>query len=312
MRIEQVQGCLLAQAVADSIGATFEGQDTNWLRGRFTDKTEMFRYSADAPRSYTDDTEMALAIAKHLVQHNRIVPSELMQTFVSNYSPWRGYGRGTRVLMDAFRTDCDYEHFVQHLFPGGSFGNGAAMRAAPVGLRFWRDHDLVWEQAKQSALPTHRHELGIEAAQLIALTTAVAVTETMITPESIADVLIPRATTTVFTKQLHALRRITAESDLAQFGNGIAAHESVVTAIGCFSLYPDDFQEAISAAIWQGGDTDTIAAMTGALVGARLGVDAIDDAWVTKLEDAEFPGMVAELSRDLFHASLDGGDYPVR
>src|SRR5688572_28928157 len=128
MRIEQFHGCLLGQAVADSIGATFEGQETNWLRGRFADKMAMFRYSADAPRTYTDDTEMAFALASHLIHHERIVAYELMQTFVSHYSPWRGYGRGTRALMDAFSTKSDYEHLVEHLFPGGSWGNGAAMR----------------------------------------------------------------------------------------------------------------------------------------------------------------------------------------
>jgi len=189
------------------------------------------------------------------------------------------------------------------LFPGGSWGNGAAMRAAPVGLRFWQDHNLIWEQARESALPTHRNELGIEAAQMIAVTTAVAATEATITPKLVAEWLIPRVTTTVFTNQLNSLRSLSNESELAQFGNGIAAHESVVTAIGCFALYPDDFQEAVAAAIWQGGDTDTIAAMAGALVGARLGVNAIQDGWVAKLEDADFPKQVADLSLDLFRAA---------
>ncbi len=303
MRIEQVHGCLLGEAVADSIGATFEGQDTTWLRSRFGDKIDMFRYSADAQRNYTDDTEMAFALATHLVEHQRIDPYELMATFVNNYTPWRGYGRGTRVLMDAFRTNCEYEHLVEHLFPGGSWGNGAAMRAAPVGLRFCRDHDLIWEQARESALSTHRNELGVEGAQMIALTTAIATTESAITPELIADWLIPRVKTTVFKNQLISLRNLSSESDLEQFGNGIASHESVVTAIGCFALYPDDFQEAIAAAIWQGGDTDTIAAMAGALVGARLGVDAIQDHWVMKLEDSAFPEKVAEPSLNLFHTA---------
>jgi ADP-ribosylglycohydrolase len=60
MRADQVHGCLLGQAVADSIGATFEGQEAKWLRNRFADNLAMFKYSVDAPRTYTDDTEMAL------------------------------------------------------------------------------------------------------------------------------------------------------------------------------------------------------------------------------------------------------------
>ena len=303
MRFEQIHGCLLGQAVADSVGATFEGQDTQWLRGRFDDKGKMFRYAADAHRHYTDDTEMAFALARYLATHAEVVSHKLMRTFVEDYSPWRGYGRGTRVLIDAFRDNCEYEHLVEHLFQGGSWGNGAAMRAAPVGLRFWRDHDRVWEQAGQSALPTHRNILGIEGAQLVALATAVAATHEDITPASIADMLIPRVTTTVYTNRLRSLRSLSDESELTQFGNGIEAHESVVTAIGCFALHPDSFEEAIATAIWQGGDTDTIAAMTGALVGARLGVDGIHESWVSNLEDTAFPQKVEELSRELFLAS---------
>jgi poly(ADP-ribose) glycohydrolase ARH3 len=50
---------------------------------------------------------------------------------------------------------------------------------------------------------------------------------------------------------------------------GIEAHESVVTALACFALYPQDYRAAIATAFWQGGDT--IGAMTGALVGAHIG-----------------------------------------
>jgi poly(ADP-ribose) glycohydrolase ARH3 len=302
MRLEQIEGCLLGKAVADSIGATFEGQGTEWLRGRFDNKRKMFRYSADAPRLYTDATEMALALADYLAEHPRIATIDLMRTFLQHYNPGRGYGRGVHVLMDAFGSDGDYEHLVNHLFPGGSWGNGGAMRAAPVGLRFSNDSELLWEQARQSAWPTHRNALCIEGAQLMALATAVAATCETITPAALAELLLTRATTGVFRKQLTRLRDVSDESELVEFGNGIEAHASVVTALGCFALFPDDFEGAVSTAIWQGGDTDTIAAMTGALVGARLGVDCIEEHWVAKLEDEAFPGRVKELSRRLLEA----------
>src|SRR5262245_27803702 len=56
--------------------------------------------------------------------------------------------------------------------PGGSFGNGAAMRVAPVGLLFHNERLRLWDQARLSALPTHLHQLGIEGAQLLALAVA--------------------------------------------------------------------------------------------------------------------------------------------
>lgn len=301
---KRFHGCLLGQAVADSIGAAFEGCVRDDIQSRFDDKHAMLRFAADAPRSYTDDTEMAIALATYLLTHGEIDPTELMATFVDHYQSWRGYGRGTQVLIDAFRTHCDYEHLAQHLFPGGSWGNGAAMRAAPVGLRFHGDLQTVWDQARLSAWPTHRNELGIEGGQLIAVATAVALKEEAITPQSIAIAIQPFTATTVFQKQIGLLAQMTHESELAQFGNGIEAHTSVVTAIGCFALFPNDFCQAIATALWQAGDTDTIAAMTGALSGAHLGVDAIPSELITPLEPrTNFTKQIADLAAQLENVS---------
>ena len=66
-----------------------------------------------------------------------------------------------------------------------------------------------------------------------------------------------------------------------------------MTSILCFAGSPDDFGLAVSRAIGQGDDVDTLAAMTGALVGARLGIDAIPSHLLDALEDSyqgkEFP-----------------------
>lgn len=301
---DKVHGCLLGIAIADSIGAGFEGCVRDDIQDRFGDKETMFRFAADAKRWYTDDTEMSLAVAKYLVGQNEISPIELMGTFVDEYHSWRGYGRGTQVLVDAFRRDCEYEHLAQHLFPGGSWGNGAAMRAAPVGIRFHSNEQQVWEQTRLSAWPTHRSELGIEGAQLIAMATTFAMTSERITPKVLSDALRPFSKTMVFSKQLLALASVTKESDLRQFGNGIEAHESVVTAIGCFSLFPDDYVQSVATAIWQAGDTDTIAAMTGALCGVRVGYSGIDPGLSEELEPhTRFLDEVADLSRQLCDAA---------
>ena len=66
----------------------------------------------------------------------------------------------------------DWRTLAATLLPGGSFGNGAAMRVAPVGLVFADLPDELWEQARLSALPTHTHLLGIEGAQLLAFAVA--------------------------------------------------------------------------------------------------------------------------------------------
>ena len=208
------------------------------------------------------------------------------------------------MLIEAFRDNADYEFMAEHLFPGGSLGNGAAMRSAPIGLRFAGDRERIWEEARQSAWPTHRHELGIEGAQLIALATDFAVANTNVTPSNLASFLLPSCKTTVFQNRLERLAQVTTQADIAQFGNGIEAHESVVTALACFALIPKNFREAIATAIWQGGDTDTIAAMTGALVGAHIGSEFAESLPLGQLEEgAEFIAYLRSVSEQLSAAA---------
>jgi poly(ADP-ribose) glycohydrolase ARH3 len=95
--------------------------------------------------------------------------------------------------------------------------------------------------------------------------------------------------------------------DLCLFGNGIEATSSVVTAIACFGLTPNSYEQTIGNAILLGGDTDTIAAMAGAISGAFLGRQAIPARLLKSLEDRrQGKGYLEELAGQLLavHASL--------
>lgn len=284
--VDKVFGSLLGLVLADALGARFEGIQPEQLHSKFRDKSAALEYAVNLDRlRYTDDGQMALAVAEYVAENDRIDSDALMHRFVQAYEPWRGYGRGARVLIEAFRDNAEYEFMAQHLFPGGSLGNGAAMRSAPVGLRFAGCINRIRDEAKRSAWPTHRHELGIEGAQLIALATSYAASTDDITAESLAEYLLPSCVTTVFQKRVGRLAQVKTEDDVSQFGNGIEAHESVVTALACFALYPNNYREAIATAIWQGGDTDTIGAMTGALVGAHIGSSFVQSMPLDRLEE---------------------------
>ncbi|GAB5403317.1 MAG: ADP-ribosylglycohydrolase family protein [Aureliella sp.] len=302
---EQFEGCLLGQALADAAGSRFEGIEREALRRQYQSPSEALNAACRGRMKYTDDTQMALALANYLVEYDEITPNVLMQRFVDFYEPWRGYGRGTRVLVDAFRDGVEYEFLAQTLFPGGSLGNGAAMRSAIVGLRFSPDQECVWEQSSKSAWPTHRNVLGIEGSQLISLAAMLAATESDITPTSLAVALHRQCKTAVFEKQLERLGKVASLADVEQFGNGIEANESVVTALACFAMHPDDYQSAVALAIWQGGDTDTIAAMTGALCGIRVERSGLPGEHLANLESAEFGDEVHALAVKLAESQQD-------
>jgi poly(ADP-ribose) glycohydrolase ARH3 len=296
---DKIFGCIVGLVFADAVGACFEGLSRDELHARFHDKSDAWTFAVNRPElRYTDDGQMTLAVAEYLAENTSIDSVSLMRRFVHAYEPWRGYGRGTRVLIEAFRDHAEYEFMAEHLFPGGSLGNGAAMRSTPIGVRFLDDHQRIWGEAKASAWPTHRHELGIEGAQLMAVAASIAASESTINPKLLAEKLAPLCSTVVFQNRLERLRQVGSEDDIEPFGNGIEAHESVVTALACFGLYPTNYQEAIATAIWQGGDTDTIAAMTGGLVGAHLGSSFSHGIPLDNLEDGDkFVGYVRDLSK---------------
>jgi poly(ADP-ribose) glycohydrolase ARH3 len=246
---------------------------------------------------------MAIGVAEALVQDGEIRPDTLCAAWSRNYTPGRPYG-ATRLVLEAIQRGGDYQTVARTLFPGGSYGNGAAMRVAPVGLFFHDDFDLVWRQAELSALPTHAHPLGVEGAQLVALAVALAVVGQSFDRDLFFDELLRRCRTAEYRARLMAAREVNGTAELLSLGNSVRALDSAVTAITCFALFPDSCLEAVSAAILLGGDTDTIAAMAGAIAGARGGIRSLPVRILAQLDDGiRGRTYVSTLARRLYDVS---------
>jgi poly(ADP-ribose) glycohydrolase ARH3 len=281
---DRFEGCLLGLALGDALGARFEAQPAAFIRGRFPTVADLMAYPGDE-LWYTDDTQMAIGVAETLAGHGEIVEQHLCAAFVANYVPSRGYGRGARAVLEAMEDGHDHRTVAERYFPGGSYGNGAAMRVAPVGLVFAGDHDRLCEQARLSALPTHVHPLGIEGARLLALAVGLALNSMALDRGAFFARLLAACESAEFRTRMEAASGVRAAEDLASLGNGIAALDSVPTAIASFALAPQSYEEAVGQVILLGGDTDTMAAMAGALAGAHLGVAALPARLVALLED---------------------------
>ncbi|MEM9657325.1 MAG: ADP-ribosylglycohydrolase family protein, partial [Planctomycetota bacterium] len=252
------------------------------------------------------DTQMAIGVAETLVACGRIDEETICARFAANYVPQRGYGRGARVILEAMVEGDDHKYLAANHFPGGSFGNGAAMRVAPVGLLFRDDHAAVWEQARLSSLPTHVHPLGIEGAQVVALAVALASSTDKVDRSSFFETLASRCASLEFSGPLRRASRLDHVRDLGLFGNGIEATASAVTAAASFGLTPDSYEETIGNAILLGGDTDTIAAMAGAISGAYLGVEAIPSHLRDSLENRkQGRTYIEQLARDVLRRYVD-------
>lgn len=282
--LDRFVGCLLGQAVGDALGAPYEGLPADNLFWGYGRPDELVKNPSGEKLFYTDDTQMMIGVAETLVEHGAIVEDDLCQAFASNYDPRRGYGRGARRILETIADGGDWRGLATTIFPGGSLGNGAAMRVAPVGLLFGDDLDRVEKEAELSAAPTHVHPIGVEGARLMALAVALA-SRRPFERRSFYRELLGRCRTEEFRWQLRAASRMSYHSQVSVFGNSLEAHRSVITAIACFTTCPDSYEDAVGKAIGLGNDTDTLAAMAGAISGAQLGIAAVPAALLERLED---------------------------
>src|SRR5262249_43973754 len=113
----------------------------------------------DTPWTWTDDTEMALSIVEMLEERGAIDQDQLAARFANRMQFTRNYGKGAYTVLCGVKDGLDWRVLTRIGFRGmGSFGNGAAMRVAPLGA-FFADQPLpvVCEQARLSAEVTHAH-----------------------------------------------------------------------------------------------------------------------------------------------------------
>ncbi len=284
---ERIAGSLLGLACGDGLGGPFEG-------GRDLDPQRVLEWAAaDRTLTYSDDTAMACVLARHLAENRgRIVDDELVVEFARAWraEPYRGYGAGPPEIFRVALDGGDWRSVVRQMFGGGgSLGNGGAMRVAPVALTPGPLPARV-ELARQQAAVTHAHPQAIDGAALLcaAIGTALEV-RGPIAPSRFLRTVAGHAHTQGFRDRMQTVLAVVSQGMEPghvgrSLGNDVTALGSVPTAVAMFLLEPDDPGAAITGAVQAGGDTDTIAAMTGALAGARCGSEALPASWVTRLE----------------------------
>ncbi len=281
-------GSILGTAVGDSVGAGFEG-----LHGFTEDQVHAVAERRKVLR-YTDDTHMMIGVAESLITQSGFDGQHMADRFIYNYNwePFRGYGPGPPRIFAMIQEGEAWDRASEKLYPGGSYGNGAAMRIAPVGLLYYDDPQTLRDIAFQSSHITHAHVLGKEGAALQAYAISLAIN---LNPTSTFDKvgffqkLGAFIEQDVYKNKLQTMEDLCVEPDktrvVTELGNGIEAFNSVPAAIFSFLLHPNSFEEAVVYAISLGGDTDTIGAMAGAISGAYLGMDSIPAEWLAKLEN---------------------------
>jgi ADP-ribosylglycohydrolase len=242
------------------------------------------------PWYWTDDTNMALSIAGVLAELGTIEQDTLARSFGEHFDGARGYGRAMHSLLPRYARGADWRREAPALFAGmGSYGNGAAMRVAPLGAYFAEDLDRVVEEAGKAAEVTHAHPEGIAGAIGVAVAAALAADRDL-QPASFVEGVIERTPDSEVRTRLQLIEQIRPDSALrdvvALLGNGsrITAQDTVAFAVWSAAQHLGDFAESLWLTVGAGGDVDTTCAIVGGIVGARVGIEGIPPDWLARRE----------------------------
>jgi ADP-ribosylglycohydrolase len=235
---------------------------------------------------WSDDTAMALGVLEVLKRRGVVDPDDLAATFARRYvaEPRRGYGHGARQLLGNVAKGLPWREQAVALFRGeGSYGNGAAMRVAPIGAWFAGNLARVVEEALKSAEPTHAHPEGAAGAVAVAVAAAVAFDGG--DGSAILDAAIAKTPPGAVRLGLVAAKELgpaaPLEEAVARMGNGsqISAQDTVPLALWCAARHLDDYEQALRTIVSAQGDTDTNAAIVGGIVACKVGIAGIPAAW---------------------------------
>ncbi|MBM3983760.1 MAG: hypothetical protein FJ304_26530 [Planctomycetes bacterium] len=279
-------------SVGDALGETCF-RDHNWEALQ-----EDPRATTRGPWPFTDDTVMALGIYEVLYECGTIDQDRLARVFAARYAaqPWRGYGAGAHRLLKQLGGDVYWGTAAELVFPGGSYGNGSAMRIAPLAGYFAEDdYTTIAHQARLSAGVTHAHPEGLAGA----VATAVAGAYAWRNRDRRAD---PQVKRDLFDEVLAHLPRgdvmrgvehaalldfgLSIETVVPLIGNGrgITCQDTVPFCLWVAANHLDDYQTALVRTIRGGGDIDTNAAVVGGIVALATGRAGIPKDW---LDDRE-------------------------
>jgi ADP-ribosylglycohydrolase len=299
-------GCMLGAAIGDALGKQNEGVNREDIlrRGCIKDYGKASLGTPGdklKPGDYTDDTEQMLVLAGSLIDNNGFDAIDFSQRIAK----W-----GKDALEDPIRKSFvgpTSAIAIERLYSGVSWkesgGNipscGSAMRVAPVGL-FYDNLEDVESNAALSSIPTHNSKIAIAGAVAVAIAVRCAFEE-----KDCADIISETcARTSKYDTGLaekiklsFELKDIDPDEVFSELGTSYLALDTVPCAFYCFAKYCDTPESAIIESVNAGGDTDSIACITGALCGALRGSNSIPARWIEGLENR---GLIEETAEKMY------------
>lgn len=273
-------GCILGGAIGDAMGVPFEGQQGP------------LQFQPHQDWTISDDSQLTLATCESIIELGRVSPEHIASRFVDWYRARRITGMGSSTLKALRDLDAG-----QHWALAGSkgemaAGNGAAMRIAPLAFhldpRIEKDRQIIRDVCRI----THHNEEAYVGGLAIAIAIR-SLTFGQVSPTELLEIVVqdlPDSRVRDRILALSALRRDPSVAEVAaEFGSSGYVVDSVPLALyAARSIDRMPFDSVLRSAIEAGGDTDTIASMTGQIAGGRLGVSRIPRQLIDMLPNAQY------------------------
>jgi len=302
-RTSRIAAATLGAAIGDAMGhpTEFIGSFAE-IRSRYgphgVTGFELY-WTRDGQRfaPYTDDTQMAEIVLRSLLwsrrEHADLDPT--MRMMADGFVCWAedpqgGHRAPGGACLAGCRALAQGEHWSRAGGPTAG-GCGSVMRAYPFGLVLADDLDRAESWAIAHSRLTHNDPIALAASAAMAV--------------GVARILRDDPLEVVLSEMVAAAARQSAKTaemmhlavDDARTGvepevtldrlRGWAAHEAIAAAVYILARHPDDPRAAILEGANTPGDSDSLATLAGALVGARTGLAAIPENWVKDVERAE-------------------------
>lgn len=299
---DRAAGVLLGQAVGDALGVPYEfatppgpGEEAAMIGGGL---------GPYAPGEWSDDTQMAACVAQVAATGVDLRSEAALDEVAAGFERWRADGASDigaqtrQVLAHASRSPGRPAARLRgasrglHERTGRTAGNGALMRTGVVGLAALDDRSVTAEAARAVAELTHSDPLAGDSCVLWCEAVRVAVREGRLDVRAGLD-LLPDGSARRWSAWIAEAEDPGAAPSLNPNGFTVTALQAAWHAV----VTTDDLPAGLHAAIRIGGDTDTVAAIAGALLGAYHGASAVPRGWRDVVHG--WPGLRAGELEDL-------------
>jgi ADP-ribosyl-[dinitrogen reductase] hydrolase len=302
---DSARGALLGLACGDALGRPVEFRSAASIAREYDRVTEMLEQGTHGQPAgrVTDDTELALCIARSLVERDAFDGEDIADRFLAWFeSDPFDIGLLTADTLGAYAEGTSWRdagrEVWQHRPEGQNAGNGSVMRCVPHALAFASDPETLVRASTLSSGITHHDPRCRYGCAILNCTVA----GFLRGADAPLETALARVESDAPEELLAALRVVPDRLGDAQLQTtGYVVH-TLQTALHD-ALTADTAEEAIVTAVNRGGDTDTVGAVTGAIAGARFGAETLPARW---LETVDYRDDLTLLARALVTTDIEG------